>query len=782
MLAEMTRDAAPSAQSAHDAQRALREATIAHESGRLDEAEAQYLDALRANPYAAEAEHGLAWLLAQRGDWKGALPRFGRALKLRPWEKEFWISQLEALMQLGQHEAVHRLLHRAMQSGLPAEVAAGFEKRLRERRTALLAAQVRASGKTAKQAADAPRKAVLALRETFLKRDFAAARASATAFVAAYPLCAFAWRVLGASLPANEAGDGTIEVLRIAWDLDPDGVDVMMNLALALHERGRLDEAEALFSDVLKRQPENLRALVNRGLLLNQRGDPEAETLLRRARALGAHDHRVALALGAYLRDRDQHAEALPLLEEALRAEPENQPAMAALAVCYLGLGRHQEAAALFRRLDTSRTTNLGALGIALFVGTHIAEIGVEELFALHRRFGELAERESPPHTHWENDPNPDRRLRVGFVSGDYRNHAMAGFIQPLWEGMDRTAFEIFAYSNHRTNDERTARLRAATDGWCDIAGLTDERAAECIRRDGIDILVDLSGHTAFNRLRVFALKPAPVQISSYGYPATTGLTRMDYYLADTIFAPPGLMDAQFTEKLMLGAANAAFQPPADAPDVALLPSAGDAPFTFGSFNRMSKITPRTVELWAAVLRATPAARLVIGAADAPGEARLRAQFAGEGIEASRLEFLPRMDTSSYLKAHERIDVLLDTSPYAGGTTTCLGLWMGVPTLSVPGPTLPSRAGAAILERVGLMEFIATDPDDFVARASAFADPSARERLAAVRAGLRERMRASNIGSSQAAIETFEDGARMAWRRWCDGLPPAPLVIPPRTR
>ncbi|WP_397596519.1 tetratricopeptide repeat protein [Silanimonas sp.] len=782
MLAEMTRDAAPSADLARNAQIALREAHAAHESGRLDEAEAQYLDALRANPYAAEAEHGLAWLLAQRGDWKGALPRFGRALKLRPWEKEFWISQLEALMQLGQHEAVHRLLHRAMQSGLPADAAAGFEKRLHDRRLAIIAAQVRASGKTAKQAAEAPRAALMALREVFLKREFAEARASASAFVAQYPLCAFAWRVLGASMPADERGDGPIEVLRIACDLDPEGVDVEMNLALALNERGRLDEAEALFRDVLQRQPENLRALVNRGLLLNLRGDPEAETLLRRARSLGVHDARVALALGAYLRDRDLHEEALPLLEEAMAADPANQACVSALSVCYLGVGRHEEAAALFRRLDTTKTPHLGALGIALFVGTHIAEIGVDELFALHRRFGELLERERAPNTHWENERDPARRLRVGFVSGDFRRHAMAGFVQPLWDGMDRSAFEVFAYSSHRTNDETTAQLRAATDGWCDIAGLTDERAADRIRQDGIDVLVDLSGHTAFNRLGVFALKPAPIQISSYGYPATTGLTRMDYYLADTIFAPPGRMDGQFTEKLMLGAANAAFQPPANAPDVAPLPSAGGAPFTFGSFNRMSKLTPRTVELWAAVLRATPGSRLVIGAADAPGEARLRAQFTAGSVEGSRLEFLPRMDTTSYLKAHDRIDLLLDTSPYAGGTTTCLGLWMGVPTLTVPGPTLPSRAGAAILERVGLMEFIASDAGDFVARAADFADPSARERLAAVRAGLRERMGASNIGSSQAAIETFEDGARMAWQRWCEGLPPAPLLVPPRSR
>ena len=639
MLAEMTRDAAPSADSARNAQLALRVAHVAHESGRLTEAEAAYLEALQANPYAAEAEHGLAWLLAQRGDWKGALPRFARALKLRPWEKEFWISQLEALMQVGQHEAVHRLLHRAMQSGLPAEAAAGFEKRLHDRRMGVLAAQVRASGKTAKQASEAPHAALMALRTTFLRRDFAAARKAATSLVASHPLCAFAWRVLGASLPANEAGDGSIEVLRIACDLDPDGVDARMNLALALQERSRFDEAEAIYDGILVNQPDNVRALVNLGLLLNMRGDPEAEALLRRARGLGADDHRVALALGGYLRDRDQHEEALPLLEMAYTADPDNPACLSALSVCYLGVGRHQEAAALFRRLDASKTPHLGALGIALFVGTHIAEIGVDELFALHRRFGELLERERNPNTHWENERDPERRLRVGFVSGDYRRHAMAGFVQPLWDGIDRTAFEVFAYSNHRTHDETTAQLRAATDGWCDIVGLSDERAAERIRKDGIDILVDLSGHTAFNRLGVFALKPAPVQISSYGYPATTGLTRMDYYLADTIFAPPGLMDGQFTEKLMLGSANAAFQAPAGSPDVAPLPSAGGAPFTFGSFNRMSKITPRTVELWAAALCAVPGSRLLIGAADAPGEARLRAQFAAAGVVGERLSF-----------------------------------------------------------------------------------------------------------------------------------------------
>jgi predicted O-linked N-acetylglucosamine transferase (SPINDLY family) len=780
MLAEMTRDAAPSALLAHDAQRALQEAHAAHESGRLDEAEAQYLDALRANPYSAEAEHGLAWLLAQRGDWKGALPRFGRALKLRPWEKEFWISQLEALMQLGQHEAVHRLLHRAMQSGLPTETAAGFEKRLRERRTALLAAQVRASGKTAKQAADAPRKAVLALRETFLKRDFAAARASATAFVAAYPLCAFAWRVLGASLPANEAGDGTIEVLRIACDLDPEGVDVMMNLALALYERGRLDEAEALFRDVLQRQPENLRALVNRGLLLNQRGDPEAEKLLRHARALGAHDHRVALALGAYLRDRDRCDEAAPLLEEALAAEPGNESAIAALSVCYLALGRHEESAAMFRRLDSRATRHLGALGIALFVGAHLESLAPAELFGLHRRYGEILEAEIAPCDHHDNPPDPSRALRVGFVSGDLCNHAAASFLLPLWQGIDRGRIAVFAYSNSRTKDDVTEALRRCTEGWRDITGLDDAAVSALVRRDAIDVLIDFAGHTAFNRLPVFATKPAPVQMSWVGYPGTTGLSRMDYYLADVFYTPPGELDEQFTEKLLRMPVSGSFQPSEDAPDVAPLPSASGHPFTFGSFNRMSKLTPGTIDTWCAVMRRVPSSRLVIGAADPASQQRLSVRMAAGGVDPSRLRFLPRSSMRDYLAAHAEVDLHLDTMPYAGGTTTYHAMWMGVPTLVRAGATLPSRTGVAIMQRAGLDEFIALDAEDFVERAVHWADPVQREALAEVRRGLRDTMRRTSIGTLDVAIHGFEDAVRAAWTRWCAGQSPMALVIPRR--
>lgn len=774
----MTRDAAP-LPTPHDvAQHSLREATLAHEAGRLEDADAAYREALRADPHLAEAEHGFAWLLAQRGDWKGALPRFARALQLRPWEKEFWISQIEALMQVGQAEAAHRLLYRAQQAGLPPDRVAEFHQRLADRRMAVLAAQVRASGKTAQQASVAPKAALLELRERFLQRDFAAARAAATALVATYPLCAFAWRVLGASLPASEDGNAAIEVLRIACDLDPSNVDVQMNLALALQERGRGDEAEGFYHAVLEKQPENVRAMVNLGLLLSSRRDPRAEALLRGARKLGSKDHRVALALGAYLRDRDRCAEALPLLEEALAVEPDNESAIAALSVCYLGVGRHDEAAAMFQRLDLRGTTHLGSLGIALFVGAHLDVVEPAALFAIHRRFGEILESAIPPPEHHPNLPDPERRLRVGFISGDLYDHAIAHFLLPVWQRLDPRRIEVFAYSTATKADDVTVAFKRTVAHWFDASDASDDALAVRIRRDAIDVLFDLSGHTAGHRLGVFARKPAPVQVSWCGYPGTTGLTRMDYFLSDTVFSPPGQLDEQFTEKLLLPRVSGAFGETPDLPDMAPSPALAGAPFTFGSFNRVSKLSPSTLALWAQVLARAPTARMRIGAVGEGDRDWISRRLAALGVDPGRLDFLPRMGKTDYLAAHAGIDLLLDTTPYSGGTTTGHGLWMGVPTLTLAGTTLPGRQSLNILGHCGLEAFIAADREEFVEKAVAW---TARvPELAELRLGMRDRLRPTSIGDPSFAAQALEDAIRAAWRRWCGGLAPERLLVPER--
>ncbi len=758
----------------------LRAATAAHEAGRLDEAKRLYLDCIEHHPYEAEAHHGLGWLLVQQGDWSAAIKRFVAALKFRPWEPEYWISQLEALMHMGQFEAVHRLLYRAREAGLSQAQVDVFENRLTQRRIDILTSAVNASGKSVAGAAVAPHDELMAMRQAFLDRRYDDARKMAALLVKRYPLAPFAWRVLAASTPLGDVPDAALELRRLACDVDPEGADAAMNLALALHDAHRFDEAEHLYDRVLEKQPENIRALVNLGLLLGAKGDSKAGEVLRRARQLGSDDVRVALALGGYLRDQDQPDEAIPLLEEVLAKQPESDLAISALSVCYLAVGRHEESAALFRRMNVKKISELHALGIALFVGTHLKEVSAAELFELHRRYGQILESACTPFDHHENDRNPDRKLRVGFVSGDLRNHAMANFLMPMWEGLNTDAIEIFAYYNHSTVDPTTVKLRALTRGWCEIQGMNEEAVAARIRKDAIDVLIDLSGHTAFHRLGVFALKPAPVQVSWGGYPATTGLTRMDYYMADTTYAPSGLLDDQFTEKLMLGHASASFQPAPNAPEPSPLPSSQGAPFTFGSFNRMSKLTPMTQDLWVAILLAAPHTRMVIGAADAKSQERLLARFVAAGIEPSRITFFERMDMQGYLASHGEVDLLLDTAPYAGGTTTCHGLWMGVPTLTLPGATLPTRTGVAILGRAGLAEFIAEGADDYVNRAVAWASSGNQAHLIELRASMRNRLLGSSMASPIPAIHSFEDGVRAAWQRWCAGKLPAPLVIGPR--
>ena len=299
---------------------------------------------------------------------------------------------------------------------------------------------------------------------------------------------------------------------------------------------------------------------------------------------------------------------------------------------------------------------------------------------------------------------------------------------------------------------------------------------ANGIRRDGIDVLIDLSGHTGFHRLGVFAFKPAPLQLSWLGYPGSTGLSRIDYYLTDAAFVANGPLDAQFSERLLLSEAGCGFDPGHGLPPVSPLPALAGQHFTFGSFNRANKLTAETFRLWAAVLAAVPGSRLCIGGLDEDKRQRAGSALAALGVAASRIEFLPRMSLPQYFEAHSRIDLLLDSIPYGGGTTTCYGLWMGVPTLTLAGAGLASRSGQSVVGRAGLHEFVATTPANFVAAARRWAgDP---EGLAAVRGSLRERLAGSALGDPQLAARAFGLAMRQIWRRWCRGLPPEPMRVP----
>ncbi|MDB5961234.1 MAG: hypothetical protein JWP59_2528, partial [Massilia sp.] len=413
-----------------------------------------------------------------------------------------------------------------------------------------------------------------------------------------------------------------------------------------------------------------------------------------------------------------------------------------------------------------------------LFCLSQAENFDAAALTAEHARYAERFE--APLRTRWPQHANgrdPQRRLRIGIVSGDLREHPVAAFVEPVLAVLGRSAgLSLHAYSNNPYDDAVTQRLRGCFASWTRITGMDDDSVAARIGLDAIDILIDLSGHTAHNRLPVFARKPAPLQASWIGYPGTTGLTAMDYYLTDPYMLPPGQFDHQFTERLAHLPVTAPFLPSPLAPPVNSLPAIDNGYLTFGSFNRPSKLSRPVIALWSRVLRALPSSRMLLAAMPSDGSNEdIASLFALNGVARRRLDFFPRADIASYLALHHRVDVCLDTFPYSGGTTTLHALYMGVPTLTLAGDTAAGRQGASIMRHSGLPEFIAGDEAEFTALGVQLArDPGA---LSAIRAGLRQRFLAPSSDAMDAVADGVERALRAMWRRWCAGLAAAPLRI-----
>ena len=335
---------------------------------------------------------------------------------------------------------------------------------------------------------------------------------------------------------------------------------------------------------------------------------------------------------------------------------------------------------------------------------------------------------------------------RLGFISPDLGRHPVGFFLVRVLENLGRGPHETFCYSDRIVKDGLTHRLRAAATRWRDVVGMSHERLAEQVRADRIDILFDLAGHTAGNRLLVFARKPAPIQVSWIGYEGTTGLAAMDYLIADHLMVPAG-SERHYRERVLrMPDGYLCYDPPETAPPVGPAPSLKQGFATFGSFNNPAKITPEVVAVWAKILRAAPTARLVMkyrGLGDPAVKRRFLDLFAAHGVGPQRLELLPWSSYSDYLATYHRVDVVLDPFPFSGSTTTCESLWMGVPVITCPGETFASRHSLSHLSSVGLTETIARDPDEYVELAISLAGDPAR--LAALRSGLRERMAASPL-------------------------------------
>jgi protein O-GlcNAc transferase len=560
---------------------------------------------------------------------------------------------------------------------------------------------------------------------------------------------------------------------RRALATNPEFTQALSNLGVAQKELGQLDEAMASCRRALEINPEYVEALNNLGTMLMSLGRrDEAEACYRRALRANPNFAKAHSNLSIVQKEHGQLDEAMASCHRALEINPES-------AEIHLNLGnvlqdswRLDEAIASYRRALEIKPDFAPARSNLLFCLSHDETVGAQELFAEHRRFGEQFEanlRASwPQHS---NSRDPERCLQVGFVSADLYDHSVAFFIEPVLAHLATCPqLSLHAFYNNAIQDPVTGRLRKHLKHWHSIVGLSDEAVAQQVRDASIDILIDVSGHSGGNRLLTFARKPAPIQASWMGYPGTTGLQAMDYFLSDRFSFSDAIFDGQFIETLVHLPAGAPFLPYKTAPAVNTLPALGNGYITFGSFNRAGKIRRSVVTLWAQLLRALPNSRMLLaGMPTTDKEGTLIEWFAQEGIERGRLSFHARSDMDRYLGLHHQVDICLDTFPYNGGTTTLHALWMGVPTLTRAGSTPAGRTGAAVLGHVELDSFVAHDAEDFVRKGLFLAGNLAA--LQDIRAGLRERFVRSAMSQPALIAESLQFALRIIWRRWSKGLP-----------
>ena len=430
---------------------------------------------------------------------------------------------------------------------------------------------------------------------------------------------------------------------------------------------------------------------------------------------------------------------------------------------------RLDEAVACYRRAIDLDPADLKPMDNLLFAMHYQAGVGREELAAAHREYGRLhGGRWSGPPVDAGIDRDPERQLRLGFVSRDFSRHPVGQFSISVIEHLDQGACETVCYNDRPWADDITDRFRAAAGSWCDVPHLDHDALAARIRADRIDILFDLAGHTAGNRLPVFARRAAPIQITWLGYEGTTGVPAIDHILADHFTIPPEAESDCTEHVLRMPDGFACYAPPLGSPPVAPPPAAGGAAVTFGSFNNQAKITGQVVETWAEILRRVPTSRLLLkyrGMDDAGVAAPLAGEFAAHGIDPARIDFGGVTGYHENLRDYRRLDVALDTFPFSGGATTCDALWMGVPVVTCFGETFASRHGLSHLSNVGLTELIAADLDDYVAKAVALAED--RPRLAALRAALRARMAASPLCNGPRFASNLLAILRGVWQDWC---------------
>lgn len=707
----------------------------AHQAGRFDAAAQLYGQVLAANPRHADSLNLLGAVTLKQGDAKAAIDLIGRAIALDATASTYRYNLGMSLEAAGQLEEAAEAFRQAI-ARQPDYVDALYN---------------------------------LAITLGTLERHDEAVTAYRRVLDIA-PTHVNALNNLGATLTQLERMDEAASCYHAAIALNSQSAEPHFNLAKLLQEQGVPEKAVSHYETAIKLKPDFLDALSNLGntLLALGRRD-ESVAAYTQALAIKPDFAAAYVNLATALRAQQRLQEALAACEAALRLQPDLAAAHVNLGMMLQALGRLNEAAAALEEgIRLAPEEQVAAAHTSLILNMHYqGTVSEAEIFAAAQRFA--AHIAVPANTHFKNLPEPGRRLRIGYVSGDFNQHPVGFFLSPVLANHDPESVEIYAYSNNTQNDWMTQQLRALCTQWRNLAGMSDRAAALLIAADDIDILVDLSGHTGNNRLQTFARKPAPVQLSWLGFWGTTGLPTIDYVLSDATTIPKG-DESHYSETVFrLPDSRFCYAPPHQAPAPATTPPyVKNGYITFGSFNNLSKIGPDVIQLWARVLQQTPTARLLLkwaSLADGAMRQNLFNAFASHGISPEQMILRAASPHDEMLAEYGDMDIALDPFPFSGGLTSCEALWMSVPVVTLPGSRSVSRQTQGFLRSIGLPELVAPSADEYVRIATDLA--ADHPRLSELRRTLRRRMAASPLCDGYVFTRNLEAAYRTMWENWC---------------
>jgi len=572
---------------------------------------------------------------------------------------------------------------------------------------------------------------------------------------------------LGIVLNAQGRWKEATHAYRQSINIKSDYFEALNNLGNILREHNNTASAVEIYNEVLKIKPDCVEVWSNLGNILKEQGKIEsAIEHFERAIQINPEYASAWNNLGSATSAQNRFKDAIEHYRHALKLKPDY-----AVAWCNLGgvmeiIGEFNTSIECFKQALKYKPDYNEAFSNLLYLLSYNVVCSPEQILEEHRNWGRINEEKQGTdifsHT---KSTRVDKRLRIGYVSSDFRKHALSYFFEPILKNHDKSHVEIYCYSDVHIPDDTTERLKKMSDKWCSTLEMNDKEVAQKIYEDEIDILIDLAGHTAKNRLRIFSYNPAPIQITYLGYCNTSGLKSMDYWITDAVLHPEDTVELAVENIIRLQRCWTCYQPPADAPEIKPDTLANKS-ITFGSFNNVSKLSNMVIECWSRLLKEVENSRLILKArqlGDPFIKDRISAQFTQNGIKSEQLILLP--STPSYMEDYNKIDIALDTFPRTGGVTTADALWMGVPVITLAGQRYIERQGASILKAIGLDDLITSTPEEYVSKVKELAkNHTQRNEL---KTSLRERISKSPLCDGRDLAQALEDTYRKMWHTWC---------------